>query len=334
MADFDLSTVTAALAQNLQDEIVKTANRQSVLLSLVPGKEGEGKNVAWDYENDGANAENHTDGQDVSSYAIDDPGIASLSWGLYRSNFKITDLAASAAASSRSPKGLMNAVGESMMNSIRKLASGLNAVGYSGAGTGTTIFGLAAAIKDDNTYGGVDRASVASMRSLVVNPGSLTDITLALIRSDLSTIYDNCGETPDIALCSSAVWNKIAALFTEIRRINQTVDGAGRVVLDGSANEIVVDGCRFLKDKDCTANAIYYLNTNYLYWANLPMESTDDMELIARVPLQTGFGTSIVQGNIFRLARTGAARKFTIQTQSQLVVKKPKAMGKRLNVAT
>lgn len=334
MADFDLSTVTAALAQNLQDEIVKTANRQSVLLSLVPGKNGEGKNVAWDYENDGANAENHTDGQDVSAYAIDDPGIASLSWGLYRSNFKVTDLAASAAASSRSPLGLVDAIGESMMNSIRKLSSGLNVVAYSGAGTGTTIFGLAAAIKDDNTYGGVDRASVASMRAKVIDPGSSTEITLALIRSDLSAIYDLCGETPNVALCSSAVWNKVAALFTEIRRITQTSDGAGRVVLDGSANEIMVDGCRFIRDKDCTSNVIYYLNTNYLFWANLPMASTDDKELVAQVPLQTGMGSSIVTGNIFRLARTGAARKFTIETQSQLVVKKPKAMGKRLNVAT
>jgi len=333
MADFDLSTVTAALAQNLSDEVIKTANRTSPLLAMVPAEQGEGKNVAWAYETDAANAENFSDGADVSSYALDAPGFASLSWGLYRSNFKITDLASSAAATSRTPRGLANALADNLMNSARKLASGLNAVGYSGAGTGTTIAGLATALRDDNTYAGVDRTSVSAMRAKVIDPGSSTAVTLALIRSDLSSIFDACGEHCDLAMCSTAVWNSIAALFTEIRRINQNVDAMGRVVLDGSADELVIDKCRFIKDKDATANAIYYLNTNYLRWQTLPFVGTSEQDVIATLPLQTGMGTAGVSASVVRLARTGAAAKFTLMTQCQLVVKKPIAMGKRLNVA-
>lgn len=333
MSDFDLSTITGALAQNLADEVVKTANRASPLLALIPAEQGEGKNAAWAYETDAANAENFTDGQDVSNYALDVPGLAYLAWGLYRSNFKITDLAASAAATSRSPRGLVSAVAEMMLNSVRKLSSGLNGVGYSGAGTGTTIAGLAVALRDDNTYAGVDRTSVAGMRAKVIDPGVSTAITTSLLRSDLSSIYDLCGEKPDVAMCPSAVWNAIAALFSEVRRYNQGTDAAGRVILDGSVDEIVFDGCRFLKDKDATANVIYYLNTNYLRWQTLPFVGSAEQDVIAQLPLQTGMGSSGVTAAVVKLARTGAAAKFSLMTQCQLVVKKPIAMGKRLNVA-
>ena len=136
-----------------------------------------------------------------------------------------------------------------------------------------------------------------------------------------------------VQTCALPIWNSIAALFTEIRRITQGVDAQGNVVLDGSADVLVMDGCRFVKDKDATSNAIYYLNTNYLRWQTLPFVGSSEQDVIATLPLQTGMGDSGITAAVVRLARTGAASKFSLMTQCQLVVKKPTAMGKRLNVA-
>jgi hypothetical protein len=93
---------------------------------------------------------------------------------LYRSNFQITNQAAAAAASSFQPQDLINPFARQMDNSARKLASTLNGVVYSGAGTGTTIAGLALAIKDDNTYAGIDRSSSthAQFRAKVIDPST------------------------------------------------------------------------------------------------------------------------------------------------------------------
>jgi hypothetical protein len=335
MADFDLATITAALAQNYKDEVVRTFNANSVLLRMLPKVQGEGKNVAWTFEGTGAIGENFTDGADVSNYGIDTPYAATLSWGLYRSNFKLTNLALSTAGSSRSPMGMVDSMGRSMLNASRKLASTLNVAGYSGAGTGTLIAGLGVGVDSDNTYAGIDRTSNTSFRASVIDPGALTDPSFALIRSDLSTIYDACGEQPDLAFCNSAAWNKIAGLFDETRRrVSEVSTAGGMVKLDASVSAIEIDGCVFIKDKDATANAIYYVNSNYVHWEYLPVISGSGVPAdIVQGQLSEQQGALPLGMAIYPLARTGAARKITCEVQAQLVVEKPNACGVRLNVA-
>lgn len=335
MADFDLSTVTAALAQNLRDIVVRTFNSTSPTLRLFPIVQGEGKNCAWDVEGTGAIGENFTDGADVANYGIDTPKMATLSWGLYRSSFKITNLAASAAKSSRSPSGLMRPLARNMVNGARKLAKSINDVAYSGAGTGTTVAGLAIAVKDDNTYAAIDRSSETYFRAKVIDPGALTDITVALIRSDLGQIQDACGEKPDLALCSTAVWNKVAALFTDRERFARdvaTFAGGRQVTMDATIDAIVVDGCMFVKDPSCTANVIYYLNTAYVRWETLPHDTEVLPAGAVLMSLEDTQGALGLQVAVYPLSRTGAAGKFTMEAQFQLVLEKPNACGKRLNV--
>ena len=339
MADYDLATITASLAQNFRPAVVRTFNAQSRLLRLLRVEKGEGKNVAWDVEGTGAVGENFSDGADVSAYGSDVPQPATLSWGLYRSNFKVTNLARSTASSSRSPEGLVKLMGRSLVNSTRKLASSLNVVGYTGAGTGTTIAGLDLALDDANTYAGILRStgSNSGFRAKKTDPGTLTDPTLSQIRKDLYDIRDICGEMPDIALCCSAVFLKIAALFDDSRVRNQDVTvnlSRGQTVLDASVGAIVFEGCVFLADKDATTNKIYYLNSNYVYWQYLPAADADEFpEDVMLGALDDGFGGPMPLGlNVYPLARTGAARKVTCETQLQLVVEKPNACGVRLNV--
>lgn len=341
MADpLDYAALAPAIAAVHRANTVRTFNGRSVLLRFLPKVKMQGKNSSWSWEGTGAVGENYTDGQDVASYGADSTNVAVLTAGMYRSNFRITDYAASAAGNSESPSDLIMLAGREFDNATRKLASTINAAGYAGAGTGTTIAGLAVAIADANTYAGVNRATGGNegFRSFVVDPGSATALSIDQIRGDLSTIYDNCGEQPDFAVCPTNIWNKLASKFSEFRRFNQDVTVGGRIVkMDASVGVLEIDGCIFVKDKDCTAGAIYYLNTNYVRWEFLPFaQSQMAQQMLARVREQAmddGFGAMPLGMLCKALGETGAAQKMTCQVQLQLVVAKPNACGKRLNVS-
>lgn len=336
MADFDLSVVTSQLSQAFRPRVVRTFNASSRLLRLLPIERGEGKNIAWAIETTGAIGENFTDGQDVSNYGIDTPDDAILSWGLYRSSFKVTNLALAAARSSMSPADMLRPMGRSFENACRKLARTVNGVLYSGAGTGTTIAGLATAVDNANTYATIDRGSVTAFRATEFDPGSATDPTLSQIRKDIYDIEDTCGEKPDLAMCPSSVFLKIAALFDSNRQYQQQIinTARGQVMLDASVGVIMIEGCAFVSDPDCTANKIYYLNSNYARVVYLPAANesevvSDDM---IQASLQDQMGPMPLGLNVYPLARTGAARKVTCELQLQLMIEKPSAMGVRHNV--
>lgn len=337
MSDYDLATVLTSLSQNFRPTVVRTFNAASVLLRTLPIERGAGKNVAWDIEGTGAIGENFSDGADVSNYGIDTPNPATLSWGLYRSNFKLTNLARSASASSLSPQGLLRPMARELVNSARKLASTLNVNFYSGAGTGTTIAGLAAAIDDANTYAGIDRSTNAYARAKVIDPGVATSPTLALLRSDLYAIKDICGEMPDLGFLSSSAFLTIASQFDNVRRYEQDVlinTARGQVTLDASVGKIMIEGCTFIADKDATAGSVYYLNSNYVHAEYLPpAEESELPEEMVQMGLEDGYGPMPLGMNVYPLARTGAARKITAEVQVQLVVTRPNSCGVRRNVA-
>lgn len=333
----DLAAATLVLSQTFRPRIVRTFSALSVLLRLLPIERGAGKNISWGIETTGAIGENFSDGADVSSYGTDTPDDAVLSWGLYRSNFRVTNLTMAAAGSSAGPADYLAPMGRSLENALRKLAKTINGVLYSGAGTGTTIAGLATAIDNNNTYATIDRSSVTAFRATEFDPGSATDPTFSQIRKDLYDIRDACGEMPDIALCSSSVFLKLAALFDNNRQWQQAVTietARGQVVLDASVGKVQIEGCTFIADPDCTANKIYYLNSQYVRVIYLPAASessvvTDDMTMAS---MQDQFGPMPLGVNIYPLARTGAARKVTCEVQLQLQVEKPSACGVRHNV--
>lgn len=333
----NFSALSGALSQVYRPRTVRTFNARAMLLRFLEKRRGNGKNCAWTWEGTGAIGENYSDGADVSATGSDDKNPATLSWGMYRSNFHITDFAASVAASSHSPEDLLLAVGREYENSVRKVASVLNGAGYSGLGTGTLIGGLDLALDDLNTYAGVNRTtgSNAGFRAYVVDPGSLTAPTFALIRADLAAIYDACGEVPPLAFCSTAVWNKLAALFTEFRRYTQDVNIGGRAVsMDASVGAIEIDGCVFIKDKDATANRIYYINPSYVRWEYLPFAGMAGMMVNTKeIAVDDGYGALPLGMMVKPLSTAGASQKMTCQVQLQLVVEKPNSCGVRKNVA-
>jgi len=340
MADTLQTLSLLVLSQNYKPGLVRQINRQATGLKCLQFVAGEGKNVAFAPQASGAVAENFAEGADAANFGSDGQTSAILNWGMYRSNFHVSGLAMATSSTSTSPEGNLKLWANNMSTSMAVLAGTINGLLYTGAGTGTTIAGLDVAIGSaTNTYATIDRTVGANAFWIpsVFAPGAPTALTLALIRSDLATIFTACGTRPDLALVHPNVFNKIAGLFDELKQYVLQVDTArGVVSLDGSAGAINIDGCMFVEDKDATDGKIYYVNTSHVRFMYLPMNlsiipgMTDEiMELFA----DDGFGVTPLGVQMEMLAKSGDSEKATMKTYIQLVCDQPNSCGVRSNIA-
>lgn len=329
-----LSLVT--LAQEYRGDVVRQINRRCSTVKMLRIVAGEGKNIAWAPEGDGALSENYSEGADATNFSGDAQASAILTWALYRSNIHVTKLAMDGAATSGSPLGNRQLWARHVTNGSAKLATQINSELFAGPGTGTRMAGFSVAVKDDNTYATIDRTSGSPdnsyFRSTVIAPGSDTAVTFALIRDDLRKIYEACGQTPDMAVCPPAVFNKVGALFDATRRqIDSVRGGSGQVKLEFGFQALEVDGTVFYRDKDCTAKTIYYLNTDHVEIQYLP--SPGQAKLIeaagGAVQADDGFGSVPLGMEYEMLAKTGPAEKAEILWTGNLVIDRPNTCGKR-----
>lgn len=331
-----LAAILNALPQRFPDLVRRQVNRRSVTLSLFRVNVGQGKNVPLDIELDGAVAENFAEGAAVANFGNDALSPATLGWGLYRANFRITNLAAAAAMAGASPSTLRDLVGRGFENASMKLASFLNGDAFAGTGSGTTLAGLSGAIlKDNNTYAGIDRTNIANAlwRAYVVDPGVLTPISFKLIRQDLAAIYKASGVRPDAAGVSPDVMVQLKGLFDANRRFEKGIETVyrGKVILQNNSDVVEIDGCQFFEDKDATVNEIDYINTGEI-----------DVEVLQQAvnfadpfaPATDGFNQLMLGFSIYELGRVGSDRRFSMEAQVQLKCERPNTCGKRLNVAT
>lgn len=336
----NFSSVTSALATLFRPRVVRTINRRSVALkALRIERNMTGKSINVDVEFDGMVTETFNDGDDATNFGSDAVAPATLNYGLVRSNFRVTDLAQAAAQATGNPADLARLWGRNIVNAATKLASTLNGQAFSGDGSSNKMTGFDTAVDDSNTYMGIDRSQSgnAGFRGNVIDPGTPTAPTLDLIRGDIAdTIYTECGEQPDIAFVSPAGFIKLGSLFTEMRRYPQPVGeiqtARGRVLLDASVGALEFEGCTFIKDKDCTANEIVYVNSEYAHFEYL--EQNPEMPLAGEISdeeLEDGFGPIPLGAKLKHLGPTGSSEKATMQVFVNLVVEKPNTCGRRVN---
>lgn len=334
MADTLQTLSLIVQAQEYRLGIVSQLNRRVVLLKLLPIIRGNGKNVAWAAQSSGQIAENYSEGADASNFGSDGQASATLSWGLYRAPFHVSQLALDSAATTDTPTGNVALWKKNQFDAAAALGALVEDDAFNGAGTGTLIAGLDVAIGDDtNTYAGIARGSNAYWKPFVTDPGSATAVTLSQIRGDLGSIYNACGETPDLAVAPTAVFNKVAGLFDANRRWNVVNTARGKVNLDAGYEGIEVDGCMFVKSKDATAGQIYYINSNYVHFETLPRASIPEDIKSAPSP-DDGYGSLPLDMAFEQLAKNGPSERAEALCTIQLVVTKPNACGVRKNVAT
>lgn len=338
--------IASALSQDFRPKIVRTVNRRSVALRALTVETGGGKNVYWDWEGSGQIGESFSDGADAANFGSDSLNAAVLPWARYRSNFRVTGDAEDIAASSTSPQEALDLLARNMMNGFRVLAKTMNPDIFSGSAGGNTMVGLDTALRNDNTYAGVDRTQVANagFRGNLIDPGSSTDITIDDVRRDIGdTIYTAAeDEGPDLAFMKPNLFYQLASKWDPNRRYNSDVSvnlNSGRqVVLDGSIGAIQIEGCTFIKEQDATANRIYYINSAYvrvMLLKRAPLRNLPSpLEMGERsIDMNDGGGQLPYQVRIRELANQGDSRRLTMITKPCLLVEKPSACGLRLNVA-
>lgn len=341
MADRDFSSITNALAKTWGPQVRRALNSKAIglmtLLSLSPPRPGRGKNVTESIELDGESAETYSDGADASTYTVNTIIQPVLSWGLYRANGKITNLARDTAGSSVGPQELVRIAGRELSNKSRALALKVGTDFYTGSGSNALI-GLDSAVTDGNTYATIDRTSGtnAKYRAKVIDPGSSTAITKALIRQDLAQIYDNGGSMPTLALCHTDVYLKLASLFDANVQHQISTDAEGRIVMKGGVDVIMFGGCLFMADRLATNNKIYYLTPESFQFEVLAKVAASELGDVDQGSMQLEMtGGQLPLGMYLEsLARTGAAQKFSAYLTAQMLCVNPIENGVRLNVST
>jgi len=340
MADVPVTVALLVLSQNYRGRLIPQVNRRCMALRTLRIVPGAGQNVAFGAQKGGAIAENYSEGADATNFGSDGEVPVLIHWGLYRAPFSVTEHARRVASTTATPEGVENLVANKMMASNQELADKINKELYTGLGTGTLMAGFDVAIGDDNnSYGGIDRSDAANAfwRPKVIDPGSLTSPTFALVRRDLGQIKDQGGESPDLAYVSTSVYNTLAGLFDDNRSFTQDITtGRGPIKLESSAKAIDIDGCMFVPDKDCPANAIYYVNTNYVEIEYLPPDPRVLAELASmgvQMLADDGYGPIPLGIVTEKLGRTGARDKYESLATLQLKVMRPNTCGVRLNVA-
>jgi len=110
------------LAQEYRGDVVRQTNRKTTGLRLLDLRKGEGKNIAWAPEFDGAVAENHAEGADAANFGSDTQNACTLPWGQNRGLFHLSELAQDGAATSSTPNGNHALMARNLVNATTKLA--------------------------------------------------------------------------------------------------------------------------------------------------------------------------------------------------------------------
>jgi hypothetical protein len=339
MALSNLATFANALSQLYAPDIQAQYNRQAVTTSLLPVRPGRGKNVAWDVTFSNAAAASYAEGADVASgeYTTDKKIPASLSWGLYRAAFQLSETAVDAAASSMgTPEELMDLVGDALTDVSRKLISVINndvinGTGVDGSSNPTFVGLLGGSLAASGTYAGIARATYAEWAgNVLANGGTPRALTVDLMDNLDQVIYAAAGYKYDLILCDPRTFRKYKGLF-QSSVVQQIVPGGPVSAYGIGSDTLTYNDVRIIRDKDIPAGNMLFLSSQDLEIQFLPFAGAGDGVLSREMSGEGSNGKgSTPTGVPFRvvpLAKTGDSYKFLLRAQAQLKVKRPNAFG-------
>jgi hypothetical protein len=330
------SAIADALGQRLAPRLYQQWNRQAVAAAIIPAEPWRGKNVSFAAEFSGTvDADTVAEGAEVLSGELDSDvdEDAVLSWAFYRKSFGISEHTIDAAATSDgvAPSDLVQLFDTRVDAQSARLISKINRDIYTGTGTdGTdpTIVGLFGGATDSTgTYAGINRATRTEWAGTqLANGGVSRALTLSLLYQADENMFTKSGESATHILCSPGVFRKYASLFENTRRL--VTDGRGPMQYNAGAGELFFKGIPLIRDKDCPAGKLVFINTNYVRMRFLPRAGVPNDAVLQQ--MRNLVGTSggpnaipTVTAIPFRLAllgKTGDSIKATLRNTLQLVV--------------
>lgn len=346
----DLGRITSALPTLLQDKVIPQMNRTAPELQLIPFEAGKHKTLVWDAEFKNASESTNsalTEGATVSTYGDDDIVPATLSWCDYSESIAVTGKALSAARGSAGPgygaSELQDLWVHKTMNAIRRLAKNLGRDFWTGPGSGNQMLGLyggstltsAAPLSNAGTYAGISRVTYSDWQANVLTNGGVTrPLSFDLMRDMRKSIYNACGEMPDLIMCDATQHEAYGLLFGQQRRYVQEVTIRGqKIVLDGGYRALEFDGIPVIASVNHPAGYMTFMNTQYV-----KLRALDDMpteanraprmiQLQAMPEEQLMSGACPFRARLNPLAVTGDLFPIQMILYPQIQVERPNTCG-------
>jgi hypothetical protein len=354
MATFSFSDMSAVFPQQFMNDLRPQIQRKCPTLSVLQMKRSmTGQNIQWATSFAGQIASNvNPDGGSLLTAVADPRTAAQLGYGYVSAPIKVTTkdqmLAANSVANG-GPGFLNGLIAQNLSEAVQAACKYINQQIFSGTGAGNQLTGLSLAVAGSGTYATI--APSGSYAGWVAtsqgNAGSLRSLTLALIKTQASTIAAISPKgRPDMAICTSAVFNTLENLFdgtvyTQAGRNDlqwgKVMTNAGMINARGFRSLAWVSaGITFIEDPDCTntavtntSNCIYFLNSDSVelqYLDPAPVPYMPDQQVVAAS--EQGMGQlGSLKFDLRARGRTTMADEFDIVAGLNVVVKDRPATG-------
>lgn len=351
MATFSFNDLSAIYPQQFMNDLRPQIQRKCPTLSTLAMKKSmTGQNIQWAVSFAGQVADVvNPDGGAMITAAADPRVNAQLNYGYVSAPVKVTTKAQMLAqASGPAYSYLDGLIAQNLMEALNAACKKINQQIFSGTGSGQQLTGLSSAIAGSGTYAGISASTYSNWASTSQgNAGALRSLTLALMKTQTSTIATNSPVgRPDIAICTPSVFNALETLFdgTLYTQAAKADLAPGKVMTSGGlidargfrAMTWLSQKVTFIEDPDCTntavtntSNCIYFLNSESVelqYLDPAPMPYMPDQRVVSAS--EQGMGSLGALKFDFRArGRTSFADEFDILTGLNLVVKDRAACG-------
>ncbi len=333
-----LTNLAGALSQTFATGFARQYARTTETLKLIPVSRGNGKNLSWDVEFSGATAAAHADGAAVGAGELSyDPMVgATIPWGLYRSAFSVSDTEIDAASSTIGVEdAVMDIFGERMEGAFTKLAQLINqdvilGTGTDGSGNPNIIGLLGGSTDASGTYAGISRGTYTEWKgNVLANGGVARAITTDLMDQMEANIYTSSRLKPNAIVCTPATRRKYKGLFEQSRRV--VTDGRAPLTYSGGTSEFDYGTAPVVRDADCAAGKMLWLNTGYLDLVQLPHRSMANYIRQMDMALKSSDGGTSTPlplvAVVTPLPKVGDAVLMQVSIKLQLRVRRANAFG-------
>lgn len=340
MANQDLAAVAAVLNQQLEEKFTNVINRSTPFFQIANVVTAKQDVLRWGVVTGTATPTDAgmAEGADITAYNADTKVKASLDFTTYFRAFAVTGPALSAAAMA-GPEAIVDLFEESVMEQAGALASAIENDSLNGPGTSNRmlgIFGTAGGCRVAGTYAGLDRATYTQWRAAeLLNGGVARALTVDLMRSAVTAIYDSTGEAPDFIMTSSTQFDAYGALLGANRRYMQdiTLAGGRKITLDAGFLALEMDGIPVIRVRNMPAGKMLFGCSKYLFIQQRPdpsemvTKAMRSIELRGTPEKQYGDVGAKIKARIQPLAIIGDKFPFALINYPIVQVKKPTAFA-------
>lgn len=192
------------------------------------------------------------------------------------------------------PSGVVDLYKSSYQYAQNSMITALGQIFY-GVGNGNDFDGLGIIVDDGtstSSYAGLTRATYPTINGYVTaaSGGTLT-LDLMAAADDGATISGNLSETPNILMSNRTVWSLYESLLSPTvsarydstggsfttggAALKQAVNSSAGLSLQAGANSLSFRGKDYVRDEKATAQQLFGINENLMYFKSLKLKGLD-----------------------------------------------------------